>query len=89
MGGVDLRADARVEWQRTLSSSGQLFEASFTGVEQWAPMQGMGLGERSQLFALGMSAAFGGKATFRFDLSRRNGELGADGMASLWGTYRF
>jgi len=89
VGGVDLRADARVEWQRTLSSSGQLFEASFTGVEQWAPMQGMGLGERSQLFALGMSAAFGGKATFRFDLSRRNGELGADGMASLWGTYRF
>lgn len=89
IGGVDLRADAGAEWQRTLSSSGQLLDASFTGVEQWAPMQGMGLGERSRLFGLGLSAAFGGKATFRFDLSRRSGDIGADGMASLWGTYRF
>ena len=89
IGGVDLRADARAEWQRTLASSGQLFEASFTGVEQWAPLQGMGLGERSRMLGLGLTAAFGGKATFRFDLSRRSGDLGADGMASLWGTYRF
>ena len=89
VGGVDLRADARAEWQRTLSSSGQLFEASFTGVEQWAPLQGMAPGGHSRLFGMGLSAAFGGKATFRFDLSRRNGAYGDDGMASLWGAYRF
>lgn len=89
VGGVDLRADARAEWQHTLSSSGQLFLASFTGVEQWAPMQGLGMGERSQLFALGLAAGARGKATFRFDLSRRSGDGGADRMASLWGVYRF
>lgn len=89
VGGVDLRADARAEWQRTLSSHGQLFDASFTGVEQWAPLQGMALGERSRLFGLGLNAAFGSRATFRFDLSRRNGDYGTDGMASLWGSYRF
>lgn len=87
--GVDLRADARAEWQRTLASRGELFAASFTGVEQWAPLQGMGLGERNRLFGLGLTATFAGKSSFRFDLSRRNGDIGADGMASLWGTYRF
>jgi hypothetical protein len=58
-------------------------------VEQWAPLQGMALGERSRLFGLGLNAAFGSRATFRFDLSRRNGDYGTDGMASLWGSYRF
>ena len=89
IGGADLRADARAEWQRTLSSHGQLFQASFTGVEQWAPLQGMGLEGRSRLFALGLGAAIGSKSTFRFDLSRRSSGTGSDGMASLWGTYRF
>jgi len=89
IGDVDLRADARAEWQRTLASRGELFDASFTGLEQWAPLQSIGMGERSRLFGLGLSAAFGGRATFRFDLSRRSGNTGAGGMASLWGTYRF
>lgn len=89
LGGVDLRADARAEWQRTLAANGELFSASFTGLEQWAPLQGIGLGQRSRLFGLGLSAMFGDKASFRFDLSHRSGDVGGGGMASLWSTYRF
>jgi uncharacterized protein with beta-barrel porin domain len=89
MGGVDLRADARAEWQQTLASSGELLEASFSGLEQWALLQGIGLAQRSQLFGVGLSAAFGGKATFRFDLSRRASEVGNSNMASLQAMYRF
>ena len=89
MGDVDLRADARAEWQQTLSSGGELFDASFSGLDQWAPLQGIGLARRSQLFGVGLSAAFGGKATFRFDLSRRASEVGDSNMASLQAAYRF
>lgn len=89
VGDVDLRTDARVEWQQTLASNGTLFDASYTGIEQWAPLQGIGLAQRSQLFGVGVSATFGGKAMFRFDLSRRASHVGDSGMASLQAMYRF
>ncbi|QIL20855.1 autotransporter serine protease [Thermomonas sp. HDW16] len=89
VGGIDLRADARAEWQQTQALNGELFDASFSGLEQWAPLQGIGLARRSQLFGVGLSAAFGGKATFRFDLSRRASEVGDSNMASLQAMLRF
>ncbi len=89
MGGVDLRADAHAEWQQTLASSGLLFDASFTGIEQWAPLQGMALSRRGQQFGLGLSALFGQKAMLRFDLGQRRSDAGRAGTAMLWGMYRF
>ncbi len=89
VGGLDLRADARAEWQQTLAASGELFDASFSGIEQWAPLQGIGLARRSQLFGVGLSAALGNKATFRFDLSRRSSDVGDSAMASLQAMFRF
>ena len=89
MGGADVRADARAEWQHTLASSGEVFDASFTGLEQWAPLQGIGLAQRSQLFGVGLSAAFGGRTMFRFDLSRRSSDVGNSGMAALQAMVRF
>ncbi|HWS78382.1 MAG TPA: autotransporter domain-containing protein, partial [Thermomonas sp.] len=89
VGGVDLRADARAEWQQTLGSNGEVFAASFSGLEQWAPLQGIGLARQSQLFGVGLSAVFAGKATFRFDLSRRASDVGAGNMASLQAMLRF
>src|SRR5690606_10904681 len=89
VGGVELDADARAEWQRTLASEGALFDASYVGIEQWAPLQGIGLARRSQSFGVGLSAMFGGKATFRFDLNRRSSDVGASGMASLQAMVRF
>ncbi|MEO5629824.1 MAG: S8 family serine peptidase [Thermomonas sp.] len=89
VGGVDLRADARAEWQQTLASRGELFEATFTGLEQWAPLQGIALGARSSLLGLGVSANAGRNTAFRFDLSRRSGNVGASTMASLQALFRF
>lgn len=88
MGGADVRADARAEWQHALSSSGTAFDASFTGIEQWAPLQGVGLTQRSQVFGFGLSAS-AGKAMFRFDLSRRASEVGASNRASVQAMLRF
>ncbi len=89
IGGADVRADARAEWQQSLGSSGELFDASFTGLAQWAPLQGIALAQRSQVFGAGVSAVFRGKAMFRFDLSRRASDVGASNMASLQAMLRF
>lgn len=89
VGGIELGADARAEWQQTLASSGQLFDASYTGLAQWAPLQGIALGTRSMFLGIGVSANTGGNAAFRFDLSRRAGGVGASTMASLQALYRF
>ena len=89
VGGIDLRADARAEWQQTLASKGELFAASFTGLEQWAPLQGIALGDHSALFGLGLSANTSRSTAFRFDLSRRSSGVGASTMASLQALYRF
>ena len=89
VGGMDLRADARAEWQQTLASRGDLFDASFTGLSQWAPLQGIALGNRSSLLGLGVMTNVGSKTSFRFDLSRRSGSTGASAMASLQALWRF
>ncbi|MEO5961831.1 MAG: S8 family serine peptidase [Thermomonas sp.] len=89
VGGIDLRADARAEWQQTLASRGELFDASFTGLSQWAPLQGIALGNRSSVLGFGVSANTGGNSAFRFDLSRRSGGVGTSTMASLQALYRF
>lgn len=88
-GGVGLRMDARAEWQRTLGSNGELFDASFNGLEQWAPLQGIGLARRSRWLGVGLSAAFARGTSFRFDLGRRSSDVGDSGMASLQAMYRF
>ena len=89
IGEVDLLADVRAEWQHALASRGELFDASFTGLEQWAPLQGIGMARRSQLFGVGLSAMFAGKAMFRFDLGRRASDVGGGNLASLQAMYRF
>ncbi len=89
LGGMDLRADARAEWQQALAANGFAFDASYAGLEQWAPLQGIAVAQRSQLFGLGLSALWGERALFRFDLSRRSSPVGSSGMAALQAQYRF
>ena len=89
LGDVALRADARAEWQQTLASQGQMFEASFTGLEQWSPLQGMGLADHAATFGAGLSALFGDNALLRLDAASRRTPLGASNTLSLQGQFRF
>ena len=89
VGAIDMRLDARAEWQQTLATRGQLFDASFTGLDQWAPLQGIAMGVHSSLFGVGVTANPGRNMVFRFDLNRRSGATSASSMASLQAMYRF
>lgn len=88
-GDVQWTLDARMEWRRTLASAGTAFDASFTGLEQWAPLQGMALSPRARQFGLGLGAQFGRHGLLRFDLGRRDDGLRQTGMAQLQAGYRF
>ncbi len=89
VGDVALRASARAEWQRTLAADGWAFDASFTGVNQWAPLQGIGLAAHSALFGFGVSAVTRNQAVFRFDLNHRTSPVGDANEASLQAQFRF
>jgi autotransporter-associated beta strand protein len=88
LGDMRLQADAYAEWQRQWSADGQAFAASFTGIEQWLPLQGVALAPREQHMGLGVTAV-GQKTRLRFDLAQRQSAVGRFGSAMLWGSYHF
>ncbi|MGN6226889.1 MAG: autotransporter outer membrane beta-barrel domain-containing protein [Dyella sp.] len=55
--GRSLDINAHAQWQRTVASHGDMFNASFVGLEQWQPLLGVGLSRYSNIFGLGMDAA--------------------------------
>lgn len=86
--GLRLGVDVRGEWQQRLSGQGEIFQASFVGMEDWQAMYGVGLASRSSLLGLGMNAAWR-KHLLRLDYSRRNSPLGDVDTASLQYRRRF
>ncbi|MDO5609905.1 MAG: S8 family serine peptidase [Pseudomonadota bacterium] len=86
--GLALGLDMRGEWQQRLLSQGDVFNASFVGVDNWQPLYGIALAERSQLHGVGMNAAWS-KNLLRLDYSRRSSQLGDIGTASLLYRRRF
>ena len=89
LGGVHLGFDARAELQQTLASQGELFEASFTAVDQFAPLQGIGLADHDASLGAGVSALFGDRAQLRLDAARHASPVGTNNTISLQGMYRF
>ncbi len=75
--GWQLGLDGRAEWQRTLDWRDGLM-ASFTGIEQWLPVTGLGLAERGRLLALGMDLRTDADRSLRLDVSQRDTVLGSD-----------
>ena len=92
--GVGMRADhrwnfghgrfveltARAQWQRTVRSHGDAFNASFVGMQQWAPLVGIGLSRRHGLYGIGMNAYLSRHAALKFNLDH---ELGTHGSAQM------
>jgi fibronectin-binding autotransporter adhesin len=71
-GGRSLDFSARVEWRRTLAAHGDVFDASFVGIDQWQPLAGVGLSRRSAVFGLGLDAHLSDRTalTFGYDYGR-------------------
>lgn len=55
--GRSVDVSARAQWRHTLRSQGDIFDASFVGMQQWQPVVGIGLSRYSGLLGVGLNAA--------------------------------
>jgi autotransporter-associated beta strand protein len=73
-GGRAVDFSARAQWQRTLVSHGDVFDASFVGLQQWQPLTGIGLSRYSGLFDVGMDATLSKHTTLKFSYNYEMGQ---------------
>lgn len=73
-GGRAVEFSARAQWQRTLASHGDVFNASFVGLEQWQPLVGIGLSRYSGLLGVGLDATLSAHTTLKFGYDYEMGQ---------------
>ncbi len=75
VGAAKVTLQGRLEWQRTLSQSGNAIDARFTGMDAWSPITGAGLGKEAAVFGLGLRTwlPIGGQLGFDLDSRRESG----------------
>ncbi len=71
------------EWQQALSSDGVTLDASFVGVDAWAPLRGMQPARSGGLFGITAAAPLGQQSQLHFGYDQRVGERGDDRALSL------
>jgi fibronectin-binding autotransporter adhesin len=81
-GGRAVDFNARAQWQRTLASHGDVFDASFVGVQQWQPLVGIGLSRYSGQFGVGLDATLSAHTTLKFSYDYQTGQRDTAQMAS-------
>jgi fibronectin-binding autotransporter adhesin len=73
-GGRAVDFSARAQWQRTLASHGDVFDASFVGLQQWRPLAGIGLSRYSGLLGVGLDATLSTRTTLKFGYDYEMGQ---------------
>ena len=79
----DLRLRAWSEWQQTLHASGFDVQASFTGIDSWAPLPMADAARSGGLVGLGLDAWIGRGGRLSLDFDQRFGPRGSERMGSL------
>lgn len=72
--GRAVGVSAHAQWQRTLVSHGDMFDASFVGLQQWQPLLGIGLSRYSSVFGIGLDATLSRRAALNFSYDYERGE---------------
>jgi len=87
--GVWVQFDGSVAWHRALHQYGDAFDASFTGFDDWMPVQGIGLSRDESVLRAGLSLwptrAFG----LRLGYTRAQGERQQMSSVMLQGAFAF
>ncbi|MGN6282851.1 S8 family serine peptidase [Frateuria sp.] len=80
-GSLDLQA--HLAWQRALATRGDGFDASFTGIDQWAPLGGIGLSRYGGVAGMTLDWAMSPRAGLTFGLDHRFAQREQGSMATL------
>ncbi|MEP7184856.1 MAG: autotransporter-associated beta strand repeat-containing protein [Rhodanobacter sp.] len=73
-GGRAMDFSARAQWQQTLAEHGEVFDASFVGLQQWQPLVGIGLSRYCGLFGVGLDATLSAHASLKFSYDYEMGQ---------------
>jgi len=73
-GGRAVDFSARAQWQRTVATHGDVFDASFVGLQQWQPLVGIGLSRYSGEFDATLDATLSAHTSLRFNYDYEMGQ---------------
>jgi fibronectin-binding autotransporter adhesin len=81
-GGRSLDFRMSAQFQRTVASRGDVFEASFVGLQQYQPLVGIGLSRYSGVFNVGLKAALSELTSLDFGYDYQRGQRDQAQMVS-------
>lgn len=73
-GGGKLSVQGRLQWQQAFDTHGDVFNASFTGVDQWAPVNGVGLSRYQSQAGLTLDWAMSTRSSLQFGMDQYFGQ---------------
>jgi autotransporter-associated beta strand protein len=81
--GGKLDLQAHLAWQRAFAVRGDVFQASFTGIEQWAPLGGIGLSRYGGVGGVALDWTMSPHAAMSFGIDHRFAQREQGSMATL------
>lgn len=66
-----LRLDGKLGWQNAFATRGEVFSARYTGIAQWAPVDGIGLSRRAATAGLTLGWDLSERSQLGFDVDQR------------------
>ncbi|HEX5584618.1 autotransporter outer membrane beta-barrel domain-containing protein, partial [Gaiella sp.] len=87
--GMRMEFDGSVGWQHTLRQYGSVFEASFTGFNDWLPVEGIGLSRNTAVLRAGLSLWPSRNFGLRLGYMREQDQRQSAGSTMLQGTLTF
>jgi autotransporter-associated beta strand protein len=87
--GMQMAFDGSAGWQHTLHQHGDVFNASFTGFNDWLPVEGIGLSRNTTIVRAGVSLWPTSNFGLRLGYMREQDQQERAGSAMLQGTVTF
>ena len=87
--GMLMEFDGSASWRRGVRQYGEAFEASFTGFDDWTPMQGIGLSRDESVLRAGLSLWPTRTFALRLGYAREQGERQRANSVMLQGALGF
>jgi fibronectin-binding autotransporter adhesin len=87
--GMQMTFDGSAGWQHTLHQHGDVFNASFTGFNDWLPVEGIGLSRNTTILRAGLSLWPTSNFGLRFGYMREQDQQERAGSAMLQGAVTF